>query len=174
MATGSRTQWALWRQDDNGSSSIIDRFTDQSEANAKLQELEARGHKQHYWIECEQTPSSPRLNLVVLRAANLELSRSFYETIGLTFASHRHGNGSEHYASESTWGVFEIYPLKIGQPNSLGTRVGFAVGNIEETIENLRNEGHTIKQEIADSPWGKRAVVIDPDGHAVELIREPL
>lgn len=47
------TEWTLWRQDDNGASAVIERFETREDAAEKLAALEARGHKQFYWIEGE-------------------------------------------------------------------------------------------------------------------------
>ncbi|MDA7907947.1 VOC family protein [Akkermansiaceae bacterium] len=160
-------KWTLWRQDDYGSCAIIERHLKKSVADSRLRELEERGHKQHYWIERENFDGSPRMNLVVIRSQDVEASKSFYEKIGLTFERHMHGKGAEHYASESSAFVFEIYPDS-GTPSS-GARVGFSVSDVDSTIEALRETGIEIVAEPKDSPWGRRAVVRDPDGHSVEL-----
>jgi len=44
-------KWALWRQDDNGNKFHIKDFENESEADSKALEFEARGHKQTYWVE---------------------------------------------------------------------------------------------------------------------------
>ena len=83
------------------------------------------------------------LSLVVLRVADLERSRLFYEALGLRFVTEKHGDGPEHLAAECGRAVLELYPRGDG-PSSAGTRLGFRVG-------------------------GERRVVADPDGHKVEL-----
>lgn len=42
--------YQLWRQDDNGNEFLIDAFEIRNEAEEKLAEFEAKGHKQTYWI----------------------------------------------------------------------------------------------------------------------------
>lgn len=49
------SRWTLWRQDDNGSSAVIATSLTKEAAKARMAELEARGHKQHYWIEEDTT-----------------------------------------------------------------------------------------------------------------------
>lgn len=62
---GNVEAFSVCRQDDNGAVTTIRCFDDESEAEALLAELEARGHKQFYWIEsysvpaAEASPSSP-------------------------------------------------------------------------------------------------------------------
>ena len=45
--------YALFRQDDNGAVMQIGHGMTKSAASAKVAELEARGHKQFYWMETE-------------------------------------------------------------------------------------------------------------------------
>ena len=169
----SEVKWTLWRQDDNGSSAVIDLFDSRVAAEEKLRELEERGHKQHYWIE-EDEGEELALNLVVLRAADLDASKQFYEHLGLRFARHKHGAGVEHYACELPALVLEIYPKS--DVSSAGARIGFSVPEVDKPVESFRAAGYEILVEPQGSPWGRRAVVRDPDGHSVELTarRKPL
>jgi lactoylglutathione lyase len=113
------------------------------------------------------------LNLVVIRVANIERSAKFYELLDLSFTKHSHGSGPEHYACELGNLVFEIYPReKDGQPTS-ATRIGFQVALLDEVMEKLKKSGVKIISPAKDSPWGRRAVVSDPDGHRVELTEQP-
>jgi len=50
-----------------------------------------------------------KVNLVVIRAADIERSADFYRLLGLEFIKHRHGSGAEHFASDKGGIVFEIY-----------------------------------------------------------------
>ncbi len=43
--------WAVHRQDDNGNRFVVRAGLDREEAVRLASELEARGHKQLYWIE---------------------------------------------------------------------------------------------------------------------------
>lgn len=112
----------------------------------------------------------PQLNLVVLRSSNLEEAAKFYREIGFFFNRHAHGSGPEHYASEVNGMVFEIYPLSAKSSPTTGTRIGFKVKSVDETVAKLSNIGGTIVGPPADSEWGRRAVVKDFDGHTVELV----
>jgi lactoylglutathione lyase len=109
------------------------------------------------------------LNLIVIRANNLEESYSFYKKLGLSFNQEQHGNGPQHYTSELKGLVFEIYPAVNGK-NDETIRIGFSVPNLDHVMDNLRSIDATIITEPSIGPWGKRAVVQDPDGHKVELV----
>ena len=113
---------------------------------------------------------TPLLNLVVLRSADVPRAAAFYEVLGLKFAEHRHGSGPRHLAAEAAGFVFEIYPLKVGAASTNGTRIGFAVASVDRLVPRLTAVGGVVATSPADSEWGRRAVVHDPDGHAVELL----
>jgi hypothetical protein len=42
--------WVVWRQDDNGNRFEVGRFPSQEAAEALASEMEARGHRQMYWV----------------------------------------------------------------------------------------------------------------------------
>ena len=110
----------------------------------------------------------PRLNLLVLRARNADALAAFYSALGFRFVRHRHGSGPEHYAAEEAGGVFEIYPASAGCLTQ-ALRIGFSVEDVPTTVERVRVAGGEIVSQPEDSPWGLRAVVIDLEGHRVEL-----
>lgn len=112
----------------------------------------------------------PHLNLVVIRSGDIDRAVTFYQMMGLVFEKHSHGSGPEHYASEVSGFVFEIYPLNEGQPPTTSTRIGFSVDDVDAIVSSLKNLGAKIVSPPKDSEWGRRAVVRDLDGHSVELI----
>jgi len=117
----------------------------------------------------EAPPTSVvRLSLVVIRVAELERARRFYEEIGLQFAVERHGNGPEHLACRLDGLVFEIYPAEKASTMA-GIVIGFRVPSLAKVLESLRMNGADVISNPCQTPWGLRAVVRDPDGHRVEL-----
>lgn len=108
------------------------------------------------------------LNLVVIRAAALDRSQAFYEALGLTFVSERHGTGPEHLAATVNGVVFEIYPLGKQRPTSC-VRIGFSVCSVSSAVNSIQQLGFEVATTPTQSPRGLRAVVVDPDGHRVEL-----
>ena len=108
------------------------------------------------------------LNLVVLRVSDLERARCFYEALGLRFTRERHGTGPEHLAAESGSVLFEIYPRGEG-PTTAGVRLGFRVASVASVVWAVQQLGASVTSPPAEGHWGLRAVVVDPDGHRVEL-----
>jgi predicted enzyme related to lactoylglutathione lyase len=116
--------------------------------------------------------SSVALNLVVLRSSDLARAAEFYTRLGLQFTRHQHGSGPEHFAAELGSSVFELYPLNPGAPSTSGTRIGFNVPSLDAVIEALEAYPGSVVSAPKDSPWGRRAVIADPDGHRVELLQQ--
>lgn len=113
----------------------------------------------------------PRLNLVVLRVADIDRAAAFYRLLGLEFTRHAHGAGPVHYAGDSQGLVFELYPASPDHPVSRSTRIGFAVQDVDEAVALLAAaDGVQVVAAPKDSEWGRRAVVADRDGHRVELV----
>ena len=49
--TGDRPRrWIVWRQDDNGNRFEVNRYGSRAEADEVAATMEARGHKQIYWV----------------------------------------------------------------------------------------------------------------------------
>ena len=51
-----RPQWTVWRQDDNGNRYVVAHHVDRGAAQAQADEMEARGHKQTYWVARIERP----------------------------------------------------------------------------------------------------------------------
>jgi len=101
------------------------------------------------------------LAYVVLRCADLERSRRFYESIGLQLVAEQHGKGAQHYSAEIGGVVLELYPLS-GRPTS-GLRLGLVVSDLAGVIESVKALGMTVSRADAS------ATVVDPDGHQIAL-----
>jgi predicted enzyme related to lactoylglutathione lyase len=114
------------------------------------------------------TPA-PTLSLVVIRGQDMDRLSMFYAALGLQFTRHRHGNGPEHLSCTLGQTVFEIYPATSPNDTTTSTRLGFSVPTLQDTLIQLRKLGATVLTEPADTPFGRRAVVKDLEGHIVEL-----
>ena len=111
----------------------------------------------------------PRVHLLVIRSSDIERLASFYAVIGLAFKKHAHGRGPEHYAAEEDGFVFDIYPIGSSGEPTIATRIGFEVEDVDATVGKLVEVDADIISMPRASPWGRRAVVKDFEGHTVEL-----
>ena len=79
------------------------------------------------------------LNLVVLRVADLDACRQFYECFGMSFVEEWHEIGPTHFSASGPQGVFELYPAGKHAPDRTG--LGFAVPDLNLAVERLRRSG---------------------------------
>ncbi len=115
--------------------------------------------------------SIPRANQTGMD--NPRASAVFYRLTGLESEKHRHGTGPEHYAtSGGTW-TLELYPASAKFPASSSARAGFTVDSCDEVAGRLQGAGLFPELLPTDSPLGRRAVALAPDGHRVELTSPP-
>jgi lactoylglutathione lyase len=135
-------------------------YSDFSVAADKLRELVSEGNG--------ASEPTAALKLVVLYVRDVEVTKSFYECLGLSFRAEKHGHGPQHYAAIMGSTVFEVYPCQ-ADSNGGPIRIGFEVISLEKTLHALRRQSAKVCKESHDSPWGRRAVVEDPDGNRVEL-----
>jgi lactoylglutathione lyase len=52
-----------------------------------------------------------------------------------------------------------------------GTRLGFQVLDVDSLVIRLQKENVTVITKPSVSEWGRGDVVVDPDGHRIELIQ---
>jgi lactoylglutathione lyase len=114
------------------------------------------------------------LNLVVLRTAHMDAMLAFYRALGIEFAQEQHGSGPVHYACERNGMVMELYPGESGaapdRKSGGATMLGFLVDDVDAVIAALEHAGVSVISVPKDTAWGRRALALDPDGRAVELV----
>ena len=107
---------------------------------------------------------SPALSLVVVRCRDLERSRAFYGSLGLSLRREKHGEGPTHYSAVLRDGVvLELYPYAVDRPFA-PMRFGLRVARLDEIAAALGAEVSVERETRA-----RRCVVKDPDGHTLEL-----
>ena len=104
---------------------------------------------------------------------------AFYRAIGVPLQEERHGaDGPLHHACDLDGVHIAVFAAPgqgeapgIGQPG--GSFAGFAVESVEAAVEAAVGVGATVLQAPDDYPWGRRAVLRDPDGRPVEVFTPP-
>lgn len=115
------------------------------------------------------TDHPPSLRLLVLKSANTEAALAFYTAIGFNFRQEQHGTGPLHHSAQMSGTVFELYPLGGKDVADTTTRLGFAVDDLGKTMNQLKPLNAAVIREPELTAWGRRAVVLDPDGRSVEI-----
>lgn len=116
------------------------------------------------------------LNLLVIRAKKPEMLAAFYNKLGLTFQEEQHGSGPKHFCSSNGGSIFEIYPLKNPAEGTQNTRLGFMVDSIDGVINAIGDKTRVLVPpanfDVNRPGLNRRAVLIDPEGHKVELVEK--
>lgn len=89
--------------------------------------------------------------------------------MGITFTEEQHGKGPVHSVGQLGEMVMEIYPLHPDATTDTTTRLGFQVESLDAVLGNLAKHDAKVVTAAKETPWGYRAVVLDPDGRSVEL-----
>lgn len=106
------------------------------------------------------------LEYLVLRCADLERSRLFYGSLGLTLVAEQHDAGPLHFSCSLGDTVLELYPATAGA--SARVRLGLLVLDVAQCVANVQAVGaDVVKLRIESRP--RTALVRDPDGNDVAL-----
>ena len=110
-----------------------------------------------------------KLNLIVIRTADMPRLVNFYKILGLEFDYHKHDKGVYHYATKIGDTTFEIYPLLKNQTEAdISTRLGFEIESFEEKIALL---SEFIISQPMQTEFGLCAILRDPDGRKIEIYK---
>ncbi len=116
-----------------------------------------------------------RVGNVILAVKDLAKSVSFYnEIIGLPIKQQR----KSWVDLGSKGALISLHPASESSPHSgtsieNGITIGFLVGDIKSSIDELKSKGVKIHRDIEEKDAGKNAVILDPDDYMISLF-EPI
>ncbi len=116
-----------------------------------------------------------RVGNVILAVKDLSKSVSFYnEIIGLPIKQQR----KSWVDLGSKGALISLHPASESSPHSgtsidNGIAIGFLVGDLQSSIEELKSKGVKIHREMEEKDAGKNAVILDPDDYMISLF-EPI
>ena len=116
-----------------------------------------------------------RVGNVILAVKDLAKSVSFYnEIIGLPIKQQR----KSWVDLGSKGALISLHPASQSSPHAgtsieNGIAIGFLVGDIKSSIDELKSKGVKIHREIEEKDAGKNAVILDPDDYMISLF-EPI
>jgi hypothetical protein len=111
---------------------------------------------------------------ITINTAQLQNMLVFYSRIGFKFQAVQVNKGSEVYRAVHDGVEFSLYSL----PSALKSQVpslqlGFQITELESTIQDLAKvPGTLLILDPTDMPDGKKAIILDPDGHSIELCQK--
>ena len=108
---------------------------------------------------------------VILAVKDIDKSINFYhEIIGLPIKNQRRS-----WVDLGTSGaLLSLHPASltaehIGSSIDNGITIGFLVGDVKSSVDELKQKGVEIHRDIVERDAGKNAIVLDPDGYLVSL-----
>jgi catechol 2,3-dioxygenase-like lactoylglutathione lyase family enzyme len=109
-----------------------------------------------------------RVGAVILLVSNMEKSVKFYrDTLGLPIKT-KSKDWTEFFNNDT---VMALHPAK--KKNNIktgsGMLVGFEVGDLEATVKKLKEKRVKFFKKPKEEPFGKHAIVQDPDGHLISI-----
>lgn len=116
-----------------------------------------------------QTKDKVELGLLVIRSKDMDRAGAFYSALGLPLIRHAHPPCGEHFSTEGSDAVLEIYQSKANE-NIAPLFFGLNVPDVARALEIVAEEGGSIVRHVEDSTWGRSATILDLDGHKVMLI----
>ena len=95
----------------------------------------------------------------------------FYRLIGFEFKATKVDKGSEVYRAVHDGVEFSLYSIKSAQKAQIPSlQLGFQITDLEKTVTQLKNiPGTMCILDPTDMPDGKKSIILDPDGHSIEL-----
>jgi catechol 2,3-dioxygenase-like lactoylglutathione lyase family enzyme len=109
-----------------------------------------------------------KVGAVILLVSNMEKSTKFYkDTLGLPIKT-KSKDWTEFFNKDT---VLALHPAKKKTKLSTGPGmlVGFEVSDLDLTVKNLREKKVRFFKKPKEEPFGKHAIIQDPDGHLVSI-----
>ena len=113
-----------------------------------------------------------KIGAVILLVSDMKKSIKFYSnTLGMELKRHPSKDWAEFSKEGNT--VLALHPIKkskkrlIKKNNSM--LVGFNISDLESVCMDLKKKKVKFYKKLSQEPFGKHAIIQDPDGHLISL-----
>lgn len=118
--------------------------------------------------------SITKVGAIIWTTSRVQEVIEFYRALGIPLEpdSHDEPHKTPHYEADvgdTHFAVFQEKDDVAGSGTQSPTMIGLAVDNLAQVVAVLEKMSAKFKTTLEDTPWGKRVVVYDPDGRAVEI-----
>jgi len=110
-----------------------------------------------------------KIGAVILLVSDMETSTRFYRDVLNLPIKTQSKDWTEFFNRET---VLAIHPAhKTHQQSSAQGKVlvGFMVSDLEAEVEQLQKKNVRFFKRLKEEPFGKHAIIEDPDGHLISL-----
>jgi lactoylglutathione lyase len=110
-----------------------------------------------------------KVGAVILLVSNMEKSIKFYsETLELPIKT-RSTDWTEFFNNDTVLALHPAPKKKTILKTGSGTLVGFEVTDLDLTVKKLKERRVKFFKRPKEEPFGKHAIVQDPDGHLISI-----
>ena len=109
-----------------------------------------------------------KIGAVILLVSDMETSTRFYKDILNLPMKSQSKDWTEFFNRET---VLALHPARKAQKSSAQGKVliGFMVSDLAAEVEQLQKKNVKFFKRLKDEPFGKHAIIEDPDGHLISL-----
>ena len=110
-----------------------------------------------------------KVGAVILLVSNMEKSIKFYSEILELPIKTRSKDWTEFFNNNTVLALHPAPKKKSMLKTGSGTLVGFEVTDLESTVKKLKEKRVKFFKRPKEEPFGKHAIVKDPDGHLISI-----
>ena len=110
-----------------------------------------------------------KVGAVILLVSNIEKSIKFYSDILELPVKTRSKDWTEFFNNDTVLALHPASEKKKTLKTGSGTLVGFEVTDLDSTLKKLKEKRVKFFKKPKDEPFGKHAIVQDPDGHLISI-----
>jgi catechol 2,3-dioxygenase-like lactoylglutathione lyase family enzyme len=110
-----------------------------------------------------------KVGAVILLVSNMEKSIKFYSDILELPVKTRSKDWTEFFNNDTVLALHPAPKKKKTLKTGSGTLVGFEVTDLDSTVKKLKEKRVKFFKRPKEEPFGKHAIVQDPDGHLISI-----
>ena len=108
-----------------------------------------------------------KVGAVILLVSDMEKSVKFYRDVLRLPIKSQSEEWTEFFNSGT---VIALHPMRKAKVNpGIGVLVGFMVRDLDDIVNTLKQQGVKFFKEPKEEPFGKHAILEDPDGHLISI-----
>jgi lactoylglutathione lyase len=109
-----------------------------------------------------------KIGAVILLVSNMDNSTRFYKDVMNLPIKSQSKDWTEFFNRET---VLALHPARKGEGHTpqRNVLVGFMVNDLEAEVELLQKKNVKFFKRLRNEPFGKHAIIEDPDGHLISL-----
>ena len=110
-----------------------------------------------------------KVGAVILLVSNMEKSIRFYSDILELPVKSRAKDWTEFFKNDTVLALHPAPKKKKTLKTGSGILVGFEVTDLDSTVKKLKEKRVKFFKKPKEEPFGKHAIVQDPDGHLISI-----